>query len=382
MELKNHSLIKQINRSKILNTIRLEAPIARAQIAKKTNLDRKSMTNFISEFLKEGLIEEAGKQEQATGRPFTMLRFIDNAVIGIHISPDFIIGVLIDFNGKIMASHEIEYPLFAKREKIIGAVKKIYERLVSSEKKIHGAGICIPGVLNMEKCTVEASVNMPDIEGMNFREEFSSFIDMPLFFEDASRSKALAEKWFGLGKDYSEFACVDLNVGVGMGIVNNRCLYKGSGDYAGEIGHIIIEPGGRKCGCGNHGCLETYISRTAILNEINAALGKSFLKLEEIQETNPEVEKIIKKAGHRLGIALGSVINILSPKVVILNGVLANKHKEIFMDAAISSAKEYTIPKSFARTKILASQLENANVLGAASLALSEIFEVEGYFHI
>jgi predicted NBD/HSP70 family sugar kinase len=384
MELKNHSLIKQINRAKILNAIRLHAPIARAQIAERTKLDRKSLTNFISEFLQEGIVEEAGKKEQAMGRPFTMLQFKNAAVLGIHIAPDRICGIMMDFHGKIVSSHEVEYPLYVERKKILSLAKKIYFNLKgSSDKKIYGVGVCVPGVLETSTGTIKASVNIPDIEGANLRDEFSKFISEPLLFEDASRSKALAEKWFGLGRSYSEFVCVDLNIGVGMGIINNRFLYKGAGDYAGEIGHIVIQSNGRRCRCGNTGCLETYLSRKVLLEEINLILKENYLRFDDVPESSDKkLEKLLKEAGLKLGIALGAVVNILSPRVIILNGPIVSRFEKILLPATESGIKNNCISEPFKRTKLLASKLENSPCLGAASVALSSIFEVPGHFYV
>jgi predicted NBD/HSP70 family sugar kinase len=384
MELKNHSLIKQINRAKILNAIRLHAPIARAQIAERTKLDRKSLTNFISEFLSEELVEEAGKKEQAMGRPFTMLQFKNDAVIGIHIAPDRICGIMMDFHGKIVSSHEVEYPLYAERKKILALAKKIYFSLKNgTDRRIYGVGICVPGVLETDTGTIKASVNMPDIEGANLREEFSKFITEPLLFEDASRSKALAEKWFGLGKNYSEFVCVDLNIGVGMGIINNRFLYKGAGDYAGEIGHIVIERNGRKCRCGNTGCMETYLSRKVLMEEINSTLNENYLRFDDVpEEADKKLEKHLKEAGFKLGVALGAVVNILSPKVIILNGPLVARFKHILLPSTEAGIKQNCISEPFKRTKLLASNLDNSPSLGAASIALSTIFEVPGHYYV
>ena len=94
MKLRNHSLIKRINRARIMNAIRVNSPIARSQIATKTQLDRKSITNFVNELVAENLVAESGKMENVSGRPYSMLKFVDNYVAGIYIAPHLCRGVL------------------------------------------------------------------------------------------------------------------------------------------------------------------------------------------------------------------------------------------------------------------------------------------------
>ncbi|MDD5728330.1 MAG: hypothetical protein PHV59_07195, partial [Victivallales bacterium] len=131
MTLRNHSLIKRINRARIMNTIRQFSPIARSQIAVQTQLDRKSVTNFINELLEENLVTESGKMENVSGRPYSLLKFVDNYVAGIYIAPRFCRGVLIDFYGNIIASSELEYRENADLHTVCRVVESIYHELTA-----------------------------------------------------------------------------------------------------------------------------------------------------------------------------------------------------------------------------------------------------------
>ncbi|OGV34071.1 MAG: hypothetical protein A2020_01225 [Lentisphaerae bacterium GWF2_45_14] len=382
MELKNHTLIKRINRVKILNSIRLHAPIARSQIADMTGLDRKSLTNFISEFLAEGIVSEAGKQEQRMGRPFTMLRFADNlAAGGIYIAPDMTAGVLVDLSGNKVVSARRDFSLYSPKELIISKVKEVYEELKASGLKMYGFGLCVPGVIESGSGLVRASVNLPSLVGRELRNDFGPLIQEQLYIEDASRSKALAEKWFGAGRGASDFVCVDLDVGVGMGIVNNRALYKGAADYAGEIGHVVIERNGRLCRCGNRGCLEAYLARNVVLDEMNRAAGTHFLRLEDFNAgLNGNLQTLLEGYGAKLAMALGTVVNLLSPKIIILNGGLVECFGNVMLPIISREISSCCLGETLSSTKILASDLEFSAAFGGASLVLSDIFEVPGHF--
>ena len=385
LQLKNHSLIKIINRTKILNAIRENKPIARSQIAEKTDLDKKSITNFVTELLHEGLIEEAGKKDNVSGRPFTMLEFREKYVMGIYIAPHFSRGVLMDLYGRIEASHEEEYPFYSSLDKIISAVKNIFKILSSRKQPFYGVGICMPGILDMENGIVIESANIPAFKGINFRNVFSEFNHLPWYFEEESRSIALAEKWFGIGRGYNDFVCVEVSGGIGAGIINNRRLYKGAGQYAGEIGHLVIEPGGRKCRCGNCGCLETYASEKTILEYINAACDSPIERLGHFRQgmiTQKKYNELLSETGTRLGMGLSAVVNILCPKVIILTGSVVNFFGEPLIAHINCEMKKHCVPGSYEKTEIYISKLELVDAIGAATLPLSTLFEVPEYFYV
>ncbi len=381
-ELKNHSLIKRINRAKVLNAIRMHSPSARAQLAEITGLDRKSITNFVSEFTREGLIEEAGKEEKALGRPLTMLRFKRSYVAGIHIAPDHVQGVIMDLYGKTAGDSRREFPIYSSRETILAAAAGVYRELCEKYGKPLGVGLGIPGILDAETGVVRGSVNLPSLDGANLRKFCAEFISEPLFFEDSSRTKALAEKWLGAGRNHDDFVCIDWDIGIGAGIISGRNLFKGAGHYAGEIGHVMIESGGTKCRCGNCGCLEAYISEKVLLEQLNATLDTPVKSLSELKELNPDTEKVLKSAGSRLGTGLAALVNLLNPTVIIINGGPVKYFPGVVLPAVREAIKQHCLKESYEVTTVAASKLEEAGALGAATLVLANIFEVAGFYNI
>jgi len=385
MKLRNHSLIKRINRARIMNTIRVNSPIARSQIATKTQLDRKSITNFVNELIDENLVTESGKMENVSGRPYSMLKFIDNYVAGIYIAPHLCRGILIDFYGNIIASHEIEYPMYTDLTTICRAAENVYRKLSLVKKPTFGVGISMPGSLNLETGVMEEAVNIPSLSKVNVYETFSAFIKEPLFLEEESRSIALAEKWFGKGQKYDDFVVVEVSAGVGMGIVVDGSLFKGAGQFAGEVGHIVIEPDGRKCSCGNLGCLEAYASESAIVSALSKFSNCSFERLRYFPKDSIESKdynKIMNDVGYRLGQGLATVVNILCPRTIIFSGAVINLFGKEILPAIQDGINKNSVKSNAAQTELFISDLEHIDALGAATLALADIFEVPGYFNI
>jgi predicted NBD/HSP70 family sugar kinase len=381
MQKRGHSLIKSINRAKILDAIRKNSPASRTHVARITGLDKKTLTNFVSEFIAEGLIEEAGKEERDVGRPFTLLQFREKLVAGIDIEPDRVSGVLTDLTGAVRRRAEISYPLLSERAVVIDSVRRLYGELKKDASLWPGAGIALPGVMDMQNSVVLGSVNMPSLDGMNFHQVFSEIVGGLFYVEESSRAKALAEKWFGDGRAHGDFVCVDLGIGVGSGIVSGRRLYRGAGMFAGEIGHLTVRSGGKKCRCGNSGCLEAYLSEAALLEEISGILGARIKSFQEIPSSETErLRSFLENAGSLLGHGLAAVINIMCPDLIIINGALTDSFGGIVMPAAVAEAGKCSIPHSFERVKIIRSSLSGAGALGAASLVFSQIFECGDHY--
>ena len=385
MKLRNHSLIKRINRARIMNAIRVCSPIARSQIATKTQLDRKSITNFVTELIDEELVIESGKRENVSGRPYSMLKFADNYVAGIYIAPHLCRGVLIDLYGKIIASHEIEYPMYTDLTTICRAVENVYHNLSSVKTPDFGVGISMPGSLNLESGVMEEAVNIPSLSNVNVRETFSAFIKEPLFLEEESRSIALAEKWFGKGRCHDDFVVVEVSAGVGMGIVVDRSLFKGAGQFAGEVGHVVIEADGTKCSCGNLGCLEAYASEPAVVKALSKYSNCSFERLRYFPKNSVDPKaynKVMNDVGYRLGQGLAAVVNILCPRTIIFSGAVIELFGTDILPAIQDGINKNSVKSNAGQTELFISELAHVDALGAATLPLADIFEVPGYFNI
>ena len=326
MKLKNHSLIKSINRAVVLNKIRTKSPISRSQIAKETELDKKSITNFVTMLLKEGLVQETGKIGASAGRPSTMLTFTDKFVSGIYVSPDFVEVIVIDLYGRIDFHNKIKYDVKNDLNAVKSAFNKAVKGIFTNHKAVDmlGVGVSFPGIIDFEKNMIIEAVNMTCLEGIDYSEEFTIH-GIDVFYEHSPHCSALAHKWFGSGKNFSDFMVLDITNGIGAGIINNRRLFHGAGNYAGEIGHITIEKDGEKCRCGNKGCLEAYASEDIIIEKISKFIPVTAENLEDkIQEVlaNEECKNILKETALQLAQALATTVNLLSPKVIVLNGLL------------------------------------------------------------
>jgi predicted NBD/HSP70 family sugar kinase len=381
--LRNHALIKSINRAQILNTIRLNSPIARSQVADKTGLDRKSLTNFVNEFIAEGLVEEAGTTQQTgMGRPFTMLEFRKHLVMGLEITSGSVGGVMMDLYGKVHFSHRIrDANINTRPDKMLNAVKSVYERLKSSGDVYGGVGVSVQGVVDPEKGTVLEASNIPSAV-MDLKAALRKFIDEPVHIETSSMVGALAEKWFGIGSSSDDFIYVELGCGIGAGIVSRRRLYRGAGMHAGELGHTVVERNGILCRCGSRGCLEAYASEDKILEEFQRIHAIRIGSLEELAELpSAKTGKILKEAGMKIGWGVGNLVNLFNPNLIVLGGRLVDMFGDTLVPTVSKAAAESSLKVCMKDVSIVASKMSDPIVCGAAALVLSKIFEVEDFYY-
>jgi predicted NBD/HSP70 family sugar kinase len=349
-----------------------------------TGLDRKSLTNFVNEFIGEDLVEEAGTaQQDRMGRPVTMLKLSRHLVMGIEISSGSVGGVMMDLYGRIHSSHRVkDERINTSRDSLLGAIRTVYSRLKSQGKPYRGVGVSVQGVVAHEDGIVLEAVNIPSAQ-TDLRAELSKFIQEPVYVENSSLVGALAEKWFGTGRDGGDFIYVELGMGIGAGILSGRRPYRGTAMHAGEVGHTIVVRNGLKCRCGNRGCLEMYASEGNILEEFRRTHNVSAGNIEELAELPPSMtEKIFRDAGMKIGWGLGNMINLMNPKLIVMGGRMVDLFGGILLPSINAAAAESSLKVCMDDVKIVASGLPEPIACGAASLVLSKIFEVEEHYYI
>jgi len=309
--------------------------------------------------------------------------------VGIDIGGTKISMVLGTSSGKILTCREIPAQTGARTR---ACVKELGENLKTlilasgiSPKKILGIGVGCPGAVNTQKGTLPRSPNLPGWAGLPLGHILKKTTGLPVYLANDANAAALGESFFGAGRNSKNIIYITVSTGVGGGIIVHGQLYEGAGFVAGEIGHMSIVPEGRKCNCGQRGCLEAYASGTAIGNFVRERMTKKNTKVWKFLEGNKKVSarqvgmaaregdklaiESYRQAGYYLGIGIANLLNVLNPeKIVIGGGVLKSAHK-IFWATMMKSAKQHAWPESFRTVRIVRSQLKgHVGNLGALAL--------------
>jgi predicted NBD/HSP70 family sugar kinase len=254
--------------------------------------------------------------------------------IGVRVHPHQLIGVITNLDGEIVRfdTQTAEAGVMTRGLRnttpatVVDAVAALYTELsmIASDLggSVVGLGVTIGGHVNGEAGEVQFSpslgwrvvalgpllIEATGLEAVNV--------------ENDAKTLALAEQFFGHGREHKSFAVLRIHTGVGCGLVIGHDLYRGKTGLAGELGHLILEPGGNPCRCGGKGCLQTIASRNAILGAVRAAGGPSLDTAEALADLAGEGDQAalaaIERAGEALGRGLSMLVNLLNLELVVL----------------------------------------------------------------
>ncbi|MCD6232431.1 ROK family protein [Candidatus Aerophobetes bacterium] len=388
-------LMKQINKSIILDTVKLYGPISRAEISQRTNLSPTTVSTLTGDLIREEYIKEIGEGKSRGGRRPILLKFNSNA--------HFIMGVKLDAKEITLALVNLKLSIINKKNEVLKnrdktrvikqvsnlILKEIQESGVKLEKII-GIGIGTIGLVDTEKGIVEEAVNI-GWRNVPLRDLIKErFNDIPVYIDNVANLSALGEKQAGIARKAKNLIYLHLGMGIGAGIVLNGKIYEGSNGSAGEVGHTTVEPDGPQCKCGNRGCLEIFASEGAIASRAISGLlarRKTLMKKMSGGSIDKVTVRLVAKAAEKgdkfaleiwketakyLGITIANLINVYNPEMVILGGGIVRAGKFLF-EPLKRVVRERALPRAAKIVRIVPSQLkDDASLIGAAALALEK----------
>lgn len=305
--------------------------------------------------------------------------------IGIDIGGTKIAGALVDAQGQIVLEERVPSPA-GDPEAMVDAVVGLIERL-SANHEVIGAGVAAAGFIDADQSTI---IYAPNISWRNepFKAKLEAKLNIPVIIENDANAAGWAEYRYGAGRGFKHMIMLTIGTGVGGAVITDSHMLRGGFGIAGELGHLRVVPDGLLCGCGQNGCLESYASGTALLRtarELAASNSPEGDRLREIeaeagQLTGLEVYKailegdkgalrLLSELGSWLGQAIGSLVAVLDPEVVVIGGgvsaardLLLNPIREAYL--AHLPARGYR-----PELKITTAEFVNdAGVVGAADL--------------
>lgn len=310
--------------------------------------------------------------------------------IGLDIGGTNSVAAAVSEDGKIFKKEIRRTP--SKKEpriiikSIVDLLRFIEEWSLNKRFEIVGIGLGIPGLIDFTTGVVEILPNFPKMKGFPIIDELKKYFSYKLRYENDASVALLGEYRFGAGKGVNDLICFTLGTGIGGAVLIDGKLLRGPEGFAGELGHITLDPDGPLCGCGNRGCLEALASASAIVRRVKEIISEGKIKtslsnyLERGEELNASIvaqeankgdllaQKVYKEAGKWLGIAIGSLANILNVHLFLVGGGIANAG-DILFDPMKDEAFKRALPGIRDNIKIKKFKFgEDAGVIGASSL--------------
>jgi glucokinase-like ROK family protein len=375
----------------ILQEIYNSGAITIAQLAKKLHTSVPSITVYINELIENNWILEVGSSKTKSGRRPSLFDLNPNKnqvlVIDINIYETNL--YLINLRNEI--SEQFTIKLDISSPNLVEVIKKEIRNFIK-DLKIWAIGISSPGLLSIEK-----GINFTYPNHNEQEESLANLIQeklkIPTFITHDTQASMMGEHHFGLAKNKENVLLINLDWGIGLGIMCNGQIIKGSDGFAGELGHIQIKPDGELCHCGKKGCLETVASAQALINKAKQgiqegktstlALKKGVITLEDVIEAALRGDEfsidLIFDIGKELGKGLSIAIHMFNPEVIIIDGVMT-KAGELIVSTLNQAINKYCLTDFKKNLKVLISPMgEKAKIFGTKSFVFEKMLQAKAY---
>jgi predicted NBD/HSP70 family sugar kinase len=380
----------------VLRLIWLEIRISRAEIARRAGLSRSTVSEIVSEILPLGLVAEIGEGPSAGGRRPILLEFQDDAsvILGVEMGATHVAVALTDLRGKVLHWESCGHPVRTDPEGTREVITRLCAAcLQTTNKPLLGIGVAAPCPIDPSHPHELSRVVLPEWKGRLGLEPLAAKHDVPLMLDNDANLGALAEQWWGLGRDFDDMAYIKVATGIGSGHVIGGKIYRGATGVAGEIGHIAIDPKGKPCVCGLRGCLVTLVGGAALMERVKelvpefpgsrlAGRENTILEIEDAAlDGDPLALQVAQEAAGHLGLAVAGLLNLMNPSLVVVGGDLARLGK-LLVEPLRETVEKRTLVSSVAAAEIRTSELGIQSVaIGAATLVLKAALEDSSLFH-
>src|ERR687898_1037995 len=305
--------------------------------------------------------------------------------VGVDIGGTKIAAGVFSSEGRLL--NEVTYPTADTRERLLSTIA---EAIMEVQRGYEVGGVClaVPGFILARENKVLSAANLEAIEGIPLKDEMGDRTGLPVTVENDANAAAWGEFHFGVGKDVDDLVFVTLGTGVGGGIISHGVLLRGARGMGGELGHITAQPGGPRCGCGNHGCLEALASGTAIARRArevadqrpDSALGRLAMVRTPLGEDVLDLARkgdeialeVLREAGIWLGIGFATFVNLFDPEVIAIGGGLSEAGDLVLEPARRELRLRSTSPSRDLVEIRKATLGARSGMLGAAALARGE----------
>ena len=340
MEKVSFQTVREANLRSVLRTVRDLAPCSRAAVAAATGLNKTTVSSLVVDLMGRGLLRETGETSQRrVGRPGVLLALDDRwvAAIGVEVNVDYLSVMAVDLSHRELVERHV--PLDARaagaREcarRIVAALREVMADPSVRDRAVVGVSVAVPGLIDVPSGIVTRAPNLGwrDVPlGDLVRGPLTG---VPVLVDNDANLGAMAEFGFGPCAGTQDLVYLTGEVGIGAGVLTGGELLRGAGGWAGEVGHLELEPGGPECSCGRRGCLEALAGVEAILREAlpDRVPGRPLSGIDIADLVEVAVERAdagdattlaaLERAGGWLGRGVAALVNVVNPGAVVLGG--------------------------------------------------------------
>ncbi len=391
-----------MNRSVILAEFRTHKTLSRARLASETGLNPSTVSSIIGELIDENLIRETNLVQSSTGRPGMLLELNPEGgcAIGIEINVDYIELIVSDFAANILwREKRASAPENGQEEtmkQVLELAKKASAFIAARDCRLLGVGVGVPGLVDVTSGLLRIAPNLHWVD-VPVRDVLKQDFNCPIYVENEANVAALGEYYFGAAQNVKDFIYLSAGVGLGSGIIMGGKLFQGMLGYAGEAGHMTLDVNGELCGCGKHGCWETFVGPRAVVHRVQRSLASGAnsivtdiaggdinkITIGDVLLSAQKGDKLaidaFQQVAYYLGIGIANLINLFDVEVVVLGGAL-NQASGLILKEVEQVALENILSPGRERFRIIPSAHgADACVMGAIALVLDDFLQDPRY---
>ena len=389
----DHGVMRELNRSLVLDIVKQQSPVSRAAIARETSLAKPTVSAIIEDLLEDGLVREigAGVSTSRGGRPAILLEFNARSqfVIGVQILVRHTTIVLADALGHEIERVEVKTTK-SSPETALGAIADEVKGMLRGagipRKQLMALGVCVPGLVELQSgvCLLAPNLGWREVQ---VRKVLSNALRVPVFVVNNVDASIVVETLDGVAQGSTNVVMLWVGRGIGASVMSDGRLLHGGFGLAGEIGHCHVPGATAKCNCGKVGCLEAVADGPAIARAAAAALKEgrdSSLRVIPARKLSSrdvaaaaadgdEVAiEVLGEAGRKLGVAASWLVNLFNPEMLVVGGEVAGAGEHL-LEPLREEVSRHTLRQAFDRVEIRTWTMgRDPGVTGAIRVALQK----------
>lgn len=371
-------LIRDINSKLVLETIINNNPISRASISKQLGLTKATISAIVQDLINKNLVLEIGSDDTTLGRKPILLSFNKKAghALCIDLGNDTISAFISDLSAEDCILKQIKTPSNPKQllTALSDLIESIQRKLPPSPYGLVGITLGIHGVTSNNTLQFTPYYDLTKLDLATYLEQQ---FGIPVYLENEANLSVLGEKTFMY--DYPNMANISVHSGIGVGVIIQNELYTGYNGYAGELGHSIVEIDGRPCPCGNHGCLEQYVSERVLLQQFAERKHMKEVDFETFssmyQTGDEDAEEIVAQFTKYMAIGINNILCAYNPNIVIINSSFT-----ILFPGLVKSIEQKLNSRMNQYVQIVPSALQDSSILlGGISVCIKKFLDLSNF---
>lgn len=350
-------LVRALNEQRVLDTVFSNGPISRAGIARATGLSKPTVSSVVGELEDAGLLFPDGESSGGVGRPAVLYRVDATAgyVYAADVGGTKIRGGIADLFGEIVTEAAIPTPSDAPGPSLVREVADLLHGLATDaavdRDQIRAGGIGVPAIVDLAADRASGAYNLRGLETLAITEAFSDELGLPVQVDNDVNLAAVGERWRGLAADYDSFVAISIGTGVGMGVVIDGEIFRGTQGAAGEIDFLPIGPDPSEWRRQGHGSFESQVAAPAILRKFRRRHGEGIPTDLSVDTTVPAIfaaaeagdelaTAVLDEEARQIALAVTAVTAVVDPAVVVLGGGVGSNR--ILCDAVENQVDQLT----------------------------------------